>query len=475
MFEFQNAVSSVSVSLINPDCVAHSTSAAKLFYSKQVVFAGMPFLAVLVSFLFWYVYACVKQTPFFAKRRRGGRGSLNGSAGSAATNVTPKDKFVVTVTVVVYLMFPTLCTHAFQIFNCKTIAGVQYLSVDLDHPCFKGDHLAAVLTLGIGQFLVFVLGLPLLTLRFLWRNHTISGGLKRHVVQVRYGLFFGQYREQRYYWEIVLTMRKVGVVALGVFGRVMGTQRQAQMALAILLVCTSLEIAGEPYLIVNDRYRVLSRLEIASLFCLWATMWGGTLIFASQAPGDKDVVVVISVAVVLINIGIGLWLVYQLVIECLVENKDSTVAKTLVRRVRSMRRSTSWGRVTTKVPGAGATAVGKSPSVTGQIEVTSSAVNPLYSNDRNEAEAKTGAAGKTATAAASTAEATEATDASWTRLFDEGSSRFYLYDEETGHSKWEEKVRYVQQESADGTKYYVPESGSGESVWYLPDFAELVQ
>eukprot|EP00946_MAST-07B_sp_MAST-7B-sp1_P000312 g312.t1 len=443
-----SVLSSASVSLLNPDCVALSASAAKLFFIKQAVFAGMPFLAVLLSFPFWYAYACVKQTPFSAKHRGGnkGRGSINDST---ATNVTPKDKFVVTVTVVIYLMYPTLVTQAFQIFNCKTIAGVQYMSVDLDHPCFEGDHLTAVLTLGIGQLLVFVLGLPLLTLLFLWRNHTIAGGLKRRVVQVRYGLFVGQYREERYYWEILLTMRKVGVVALSVFGRVIGTQRQAQIALAILLVCTSLEIAGDPYRIVNDRYRVLGRLEIGSLFCLWATMWGGTLIFASQAPGDENVVVAISVVVLLINLGVGLWLVYQLVKECLVA-------------------------VSTK---------GKNPSHTGEIEFVSSAVNPLYSKNRIEAGATSVTVGKTPKAVPSTpkavpstpkAEATGATDASWTRLFDKDSSRFYLYDEKTGRSRWEEKVRYLQHKSADGVKYYVPESGSGKSVWHLPESAELV-
>ena len=103
---------------------------------------------------------------------------------------TPKDKFVVTVCVVVYLIFPTLCAQAFQIFDCKTIDGVQYLAVDLEHPCYEGDHLAAVLTLGMGQLVVFVFGLPLLVLFFLHRNRKKQGGLDRHVVQVRYGLFF---------------------------------------------------------------------------------------------------------------------------------------------------------------------------------------------------------------------------------------------------------------------------------------------
>ena len=67
---------------------------------------------------------------------------------------------------------------------------MQYLAVDLEHPCFKGDHLIAVLTLGVGQLIVFVVGLLVLILYFLHRNRRARGGLKRRVVQVRYGLFF---------------------------------------------------------------------------------------------------------------------------------------------------------------------------------------------------------------------------------------------------------------------------------------------
>ena len=79
-------------------------------------------------------------------------------------------------------------------FDCKTIAGVQYLAVDLEHPCYTGEHLLAVLTLGISQLAVFVVGLPLLVLFFLRRNSRMRGGLNRRIVQVRYGLFFSAYK-----------------------------------------------------------------------------------------------------------------------------------------------------------------------------------------------------------------------------------------------------------------------------------------
>ena len=63
----------------------------------------------------------------------------------------------------------------------------------------------------------------------------------------------------------------------------------------------------------------------------------------------------------------------------------------------------------------------------------------------------------------------------WTREFDEASSRYFLHNKGTGESKWEnEGGRYSQYETDEGVTYYVPEGG-GESVWYLPENAEIVQ
>ena len=62
-----------------------------------------------------------------------------------------------------------------------------------------------------------------------------------------------------------------------------------------------------------------------------------------------------------------------------------------------------------------------------------------------------------------------------TRQFDEVSSRYFLHNKDTGESKWEnEGGRYSQYETDEGVTYYVPEGG-GESVWYLPENAEIVQ
>jgi hypothetical protein len=235
-------------------------SAAELFYSKQATYAFAPFIASVVAFVFWYLKGFCSGESFFSKR-------------SQPTDTTIKDKCILTIGTVVYFMFPTLCTNAFSIFHCRTVAGQMYLAADMEEPCYVGRHLYMVLLLGLSQLLTYVFGLPLLVLVFLRRNKLLGGGgLQKHTTIVRYGLFYGAYKESTYYWEIVLTARKIMVVALSVFGPGLGTERQAQMVLAVLLVCISLEIAGDPFKLFNDRFRILGRLEIATLFVQWATM-----------------------------------------------------------------------------------------------------------------------------------------------------------------------------------------------------------
>jgi NADH:ubiquinone oxidoreductase subunit 5 (subunit L)/multisubunit Na+/H+ antiporter MnhA subunit len=177
-----------------------------LYYSKQQFFAAMPFLIAAVSFGIWYLYGRIKQKSFFGKRKD-------------QDQTTTKDKFVVTVTTVLYLLYPTLCKNTFGLFDCKIIGAESYLKIDLEEHCYQGRHQTMMVLLGVGQLVVYVIGLPLVVLVFLRRNHD---SLRTHVSQARYGLFYGGYKTDRFFWETVITGRKVSVVMLSVFGPELG-------------------------------------------------------------------------------------------------------------------------------------------------------------------------------------------------------------------------------------------------------------
>jgi hypothetical protein len=104
LFDFQGSVSTVGDHLLNPDCASVYTTAAELYYAKQIGYASLPVCLTFLTWATWHVIAACQGISF--------RGRAN------LLDTTPKDKFVVSMCVLLYLLFPTLCKQAFSLFNC---------------------------------------------------------------------------------------------------------------------------------------------------------------------------------------------------------------------------------------------------------------------------------------------------------------------------------------------------------------------
>ena len=215
-------MSTIGEHLVNPDCTS-SLSAADLFYAKQLAYLVVPVALIAVVYVIWKTYATVTHNEWSRPEAAKTTDPENNN-GSSRTYVNVKDKFVVTVCVLVYLFYPTLCKQAFALFTCYNVNGTPYLLADLAEECSVGRHSLYVGLVGIPQLIVFVVGLPLAGLYFLHRNRR---RLETTPVRARYGLFFGGYRNDRYYWEMFLVVRKVSVIAVSSFGVAMSTEMQS--------------------------------------------------------------------------------------------------------------------------------------------------------------------------------------------------------------------------------------------------------
>jgi hypothetical protein len=302
MFEVQGAVSTLGEHLVNPDCVTASATAAELYYAKNRVFALMPVIILVVSFIFWFIVGFVYKKSFLHKRFN-------------QNDRTPKDKFIVTVVNLLYLLYPTLCKNVFGIFDCKLIGGKSYLRADLEEECYYGNHLDAVYKLGIIQGCAYVVGLPLIVYIFLNRN---SEHLQSPVTRARYGLFYRGYKTSRFYWETIITVRKVLIVALSVFGPELGPTKQALAAILLLLACIVTEIYGDPY-VNND----LGLFEISGLLVAFLSMWCGLFIW--ELDEDSSFGVFLTIVVILTNSGNGLFGVKQIMKHKLIERKEKRI------------------------------------------------------------------------------------------------------------------------------------------------------
>ena len=84
-----------------------------------------------------------------------------------------------------------------------------------------------------------------------------------------------------------------------------------------------LELNGRPFKETSPRHSVLAKLELTSLSVLWLTMWCGIMIFSSSK--DQNFVQFLIVMVALMTTFMMVWLVGQLIRECLHEKKAGAV------------------------------------------------------------------------------------------------------------------------------------------------------
>ena len=127
---------------------------------------------------------------------------------------------------------------------------------------------------------------------------------------------FHSYKDDRFYWEIVLSLRKIIIVGLGVFGPSLGPVSQSLVALLVLFIFIVLEILGDPFKEPTVRHKILAKLELSTLMVLFLTMWSGLMIFSSTETNDTVSVEVLTVLVVLMTVVMMVWLIAQLAREC---------------------------------------------------------------------------------------------------------------------------------------------------------------
>ena len=139
-----------------------------------------------------------------------------------------------------------------------------------------------------------------------------------------------------------MSLRKIIIVGLGVFGPSLGPVSQSLVALLVLFIFIVLEILGDPFKEPTVRHKILAKLELSTLMVLFLTMWSGLMIFSSTEANDTVSVEVLTVLVVLMTVTMMVWLIAQLVRECGHENA-ANVAKVQQKLVVFRRRISRFG------------------------------------------------------------------------------------------------------------------------------------
>jgi phosphatidylglycerophosphate synthase len=227
-------------------------SEAEVFYTTRIIWAILPVALPLVCTLVWLMIHQLK-------------GVINVQA-----------KIKASITALLYLIWPGLCSETFAMFSCRDVCGESLLQVDLEEKCGVGRHFIYSRYLGIPMLIVYVIGLPLVAFIgvILVRRRAARRGSKIETSKghLTFGLFYSAYDPNIWWWEITVTFRKIFVAFIGVFGGALG-EMQVHLTAYVMFVVILLTAIVQPF----GKNKILQVLELITLSSTWMTLWAGSV------------------------------------------------------------------------------------------------------------------------------------------------------------------------------------------------------
>ena len=131
---------------------------------------------------------------------------------------------------------------------------------------------------GLLSLLVWSFGIPfswyLLTSRYRHR-------LEEPEVKRKFGFLFNGYHSRAYFWEVVVSLRKIVIAFVATFLSVKGSLLQSLVLLVILLLCLAHSARVKPF-----QHRRANCLELLSLVALLLTAYCGIFFLSARSPSS---------------------------------------------------------------------------------------------------------------------------------------------------------------------------------------------
>lgn len=179
---------------------------------------------------------------------------------------------VLSVLVIIYLAWWDTWNRFFRVFHCAevdkqggpyAVANSRYWLEDTDVDCFKKEHLYLAVGMGAPTFVGltiswgFMMGFLVLRVRR-YQNNGWNMSM--------FGPFYKGYRANRWYWEMVVMLRKLilaGIIVVS-YDNAYGSEKELASFAAIVLLAVALvaQVLAAPY---DSSAPSLNHLEVASL------------------------------------------------------------------------------------------------------------------------------------------------------------------------------------------------------------------
>jgi hypothetical protein len=139
-----------------------------------------------------------------------------GILGYFRKDVQSMTRFIMSITILIFMTLPAVTTITFAIYNCVDVFedGKTYLALDVSLECWNGSHNFYARNFGIPIIIIWIVGLPLFALYIMCRQRK---QLAEESNVARYGFLYTGLNHSAFYWEILLHFRKVVMICINVF------------------------------------------------------------------------------------------------------------------------------------------------------------------------------------------------------------------------------------------------------------------
>ena len=186
------------------------------------------------------------------------------------------DVFVTSCVLLWYMILPSLLRIGTAVFRCRYVGQPSqsksaYLVLDLEETCWEGPHLFFTLGVAVPMLILYGAVVPAAITAVLYREG--DARLTNPSFMLRWGLVHSGYRKERFYWEMVVLLRKYCIIAVSTFEH--RDMHQLHMVLAVLILALHFHDSQQPFGRDSELAGRLHRFEMWSLMALLFVVWSG--------------------------------------------------------------------------------------------------------------------------------------------------------------------------------------------------------
>ena len=181
---------------------------------------------------------------------------------------------ITTIVVGTFLMYPTIIKQSLATISCKQYGEKSYLIEDLSVECYDSTY-NMYITICYLALIVYGIGIPAIGFAFLYKyRYNLYDSENRYQGAAPLSFLFLGYRNQVWYYEFIVMMKKVVLILISVF---LKNYSRYQMIVASLLmqVAFFLHVFLKPYDTITNYGLLCNRLENMSLLALVVTLNSG--------------------------------------------------------------------------------------------------------------------------------------------------------------------------------------------------------